>query len=58
MAPWGMLLVGDSDNNRIIECNPEDGSVISTYDYDPEWRVFQIVCTGGDRHQVCKTNTS
>lgn len=40
----GNFIIADADNNRIVEIlgHDEKNSIISTYYFDKEWRVFQI----------------
>lgn len=43
MESGGNFIIADADNNRIVEVLGQDkNSIISTYDFNKEWRIFQI----------------
>jgi hypothetical protein len=37
----GNLLICDSNNNRIVEMNPFNKTILSEFKYNPEWRIYQ-----------------
>ncbi len=38
----GNILIADANNNRIVEINPKDMSVVKEYYFSENWRIYQI----------------
>lgn len=43
ITEWNTFLVGDSERNRILEWSLDESKIINIYEYNPEWRIYQIL---------------